>query len=329
MSGLARRATVLAATAASVVVLMTLALLAWLASLAGAGATPTACVPALASNGRVPAGLEPIFSAAAHRYGLGGEGAAILAGLVQTESDFGRNMSTSSAGAIGFAQFLPATWRAYGVDGDGDGSRDPYNPVDATFSAANYLRASGAPGDWHRALFAYNHSEQYVQTVLERARRLRSSADATDTCARPAAPTGNVYRVIGGGGIVPIPGFQGESIDIRLLRDIAHLVATYRLKITDGYARTGHATAGEHPLGLAIDAVPGPGGSWDDLDRLARLVEPVQGRPRPPFRWVGYDGDKNHGRGNHLHLSWSHSPTAPGQPPAEWVLVMIPPAAAR
>ncbi len=50
------------------------------------------------------------------------------------------------------------------------------------------------------------------------------------------------------------------------------------------------------------------------FDGAIRWAEPRQNRPRPPFRWVGYDGDYNHGRGNHLHLSWMHSAGRPGRP---------------
>jgi hypothetical protein len=120
---------------------------------------------------------------------------------------------------------------------------------------------------------------------------------------------------------VAIPGFRGERIDERLLADLAHLVRTYRVAVTDGYAPTGHKSAGEHPLGLAVDLVPGPGGTWDDIDRLAAWAEPEPDRPRPPFRWVGYTGDRDHGRGDHLHLSWQHGPAPGHRPPADWVLV--------
>ena len=47
--------------------------------------------------------------------------------------------------------------------------------------------------------------------------------------------------------------------------------------------------------------------SWAPITRLAHWAEPVQNQPRPPFRWVGYDGDAGHGCGNHLHLSWEHA----------------------
>jgi hypothetical protein len=106
------------------------------------------------------------------------------------------------------------------------------------------------------------------------------------------------------GGMVPIPGEPGESIHRSILADVMKLKSRYRLDITDGYATTGHAANGEHPLGLAIDAIPGKGGSWSMVDALAKWAEPTQGNPRKPFRWVGYNGDPNHGTGNHIHLSW-------------------------
>jgi tape measure domain-containing protein len=114
------------------------------------------------------------------------------------------------------------------------------------------------------------------------------------------------------GGIVPIPGEPGELISSTILSDVLALKRKYKLDITDGYAPTGHAAGGEHPLGLAIDAVPdfANGGSWDLVDALAKWAEPAQNNPRSPFRWVGYDGDAGHGRGNHIHLSWLHDAVA-------------------
>ena len=111
------------------------------------------------------------------------------------------------------------------------------------------------------------------------------------------------------GGIVPIPGSPGEFIHKSILKDVVYLRDKYKLHISDGYAPTGHAASGEHPKGLAIDAGPGPGGSWDIVDQLAHWAEPTQNAPRKPFRWVGYDGDHNHGRGNHIHLSWAAGQT--------------------
>ena len=120
----------------------------------------------------------------------------------------------------------------------------------------------------------------------------------------------------GGGEFVDLPDFPGEMIDARLLDDVEWLERRYKIFVTDGYATSGHAPNGEHPIGLALDIVPNKavGGSWKKITKLARWAEPKQNQPRPPFRWVGYNGDSGHGRGHHLHLSWMHSETKPKQP---------------
>jgi hypothetical protein len=76
-------------------------------------------------------------------------------------------------------QFMPATWAAYGVDADGDGQRDPADPDDAIHAAARYLEASGAPRDWYRAVFAYNHADWYVREVLSQADRYQGACTLT------------------------------------------------------------------------------------------------------------------------------------------------------
>jgi hypothetical protein len=115
---------------------------------------------------RVPPFLLPIYQAAGIQYGVRWE---ILAAINEIETDYGRNLNVSSAGALGWMQFMPATWRAYGVDANGDDKADPYNPVDAIFAAARYLRAAGADTDIRTAVFAYNHATWYVDSVLLRA----------------------------------------------------------------------------------------------------------------------------------------------------------------
>ena len=125
---------------------------------------------------------------------------------------------------------------------------------------------------------------------------------------------GRLRALSGGGRFVPVPGQPWAVVDRRILRDVLYLVRRYKLRLGDCFARTGHEPRGEHPLGLGCDIVPGPGGSWNLVDRLARWAEPRQNRPRWPWRWVGYNGDYNHGRGNHLHLSWNHTPGRPFRP---------------
>jgi hypothetical protein len=116
---------------------------------------------------RIPPFLLPIYQAAGTEYGIRWE---ILAAINEIETDYGRNLNVSSAGALGWMQFMPATWKQYGVDANGDGRKDPYNPVDAIFAAARYLKAAGGHDDLRRAIFAYNHADWYVDSVLMRAR---------------------------------------------------------------------------------------------------------------------------------------------------------------
>ena len=92
----------------------------------------------------------------------------LLAAVGQVESGHGRNGGPSSAGAVGPMQFLPATFRAFAVDGDADGRTDPLSPADSVFTAARYLCAGGAgsPSGVRGALFRYNHAQWYVDLVL-------------------------------------------------------------------------------------------------------------------------------------------------------------------
>ncbi|HWI08540.1 MAG TPA: lytic murein transglycosylase, partial [Solirubrobacteraceae bacterium] len=115
----------------------------------------------------IPPFLLAIYQAAGIQYGIPWE---VLAAINEIETDYGRNLNVSSAGALGWMQFMPSSWQAYGVDANEDGRKDPYNPVDAIFAAARYLKAAGADADLRRAIFAYNHADWYVEDVLRRAR---------------------------------------------------------------------------------------------------------------------------------------------------------------
>ena len=112
----------------------------------------------------------PTWKAAGRAFGLRW---SVLAAITQIESGHGCNMGPSSAGAIGWTQFMPATWKAWGMDADGDGKASPYNSADAVFSTARYLRATGAPRSYRKALFAYNHADWYVKKVLAAAKGFR------------------------------------------------------------------------------------------------------------------------------------------------------------
>jgi Transglycosylase SLT domain len=118
---------------------------------------------------RIPPFLLPIYQAAGTAYGIPWQ---VLAAINEVETDYGRDLSVSSAGAEGWMQFLPAEWEQYGVDANGDGFKDPYNPADAIFTAARYLRAAGGDRNIKTAVFSYNHSEAYVDSVMLRAQLL-------------------------------------------------------------------------------------------------------------------------------------------------------------
>jgi len=126
-------------------------------------------VSALAQREIPPVYLR-LYEAAAHRYGLDW---AILAGIGKVECDHGRDPdpscthkgATNAAGAGGPMQFIASTWATYGVDGDGDGRVDRWNPADAIYAAARYLHASGAPRNYKAAIYAYNRASWYFAEV--------------------------------------------------------------------------------------------------------------------------------------------------------------------
>ena len=120
----------------------------------------------------IPPFLLPIYQAAGAAYGIPWQA---LAAINEVETDYGTDLDTSSAGAIGWMQFLPSTWKRYGVDASGSGARDPYNAADAIFAAARYLAAAGGAHNLPGAIFAYNHSAR-VRQVGAAARRAAEPA---------------------------------------------------------------------------------------------------------------------------------------------------------
>jgi hypothetical protein len=109
--------------------------------------------------------LRRHYLVAHRRFGVGWH---VLAVVNFVESAFNKLRNTSTAGAQGPMQFLPSTWRAYGLGGN---VRDPH---DAILGAANYLHANGAPRNYRRALYRYNPSWSYVDAVLRYARLIRA-----------------------------------------------------------------------------------------------------------------------------------------------------------
>lgn len=142
------------------------------------------------------AGIPPeylrLFQAAGAHYGVPW---TVLAGIGKVECDDGQSPDPSCtkegavnyAGAGGPMQFLASTWATYGVSATGHGHPDRWNPADAIFSAARYLKANGAPQELQRAIFAYNHSQEYVGTVLRWAATYEQQATPVTAPASGAA----------------------------------------------------------------------------------------------------------------------------------------------
>jgi hypothetical protein len=119
----------------------------------------------------IPPLLLPVYQACGTQYGIPWE---VLAAINKVETDFGTDLGPSSAGAEGWMQFLPSTWATWGVDANGDGRKDPNNPVDAICAAARYLAAAGGAKEIFKAVLAYNHADWYAREVLSDAQNYES-----------------------------------------------------------------------------------------------------------------------------------------------------------
>jgi hypothetical protein len=143
----------------------------------------------------------------------------------------------------------------------------------------------------------------------------------------------------GDGHFVPVPDevphAEDAYVDNRIRDDLIWISKRYDIFVGEGFSGRlpngdvigchCHVADSDHKVGLGVDIYPvdwdghGCDRSWRPLTKLAHLVEPEQGQPVAPFAWVGYDGDENHGCGDHLHLSWIHdSKYKPGKP-SGWV----------
>jgi Transglycosylase SLT domain len=156
-----------------------------------------------------------LYEQAAQRYGLDW---AILAGIGKVECDHARDPDPSchregavnAAGAGGPMQFLASTWARYGVDGNGDGRADRWDPADAIDTAANYLAASGAPANYPHAIYLYNHAGWYVTEVESWADRYRGAASQPATAAGEASEGAGADTSLQGETSTPVRFIAGE-----------------------------------------------------------------------------------------------------------------------
>jgi murein DD-endopeptidase MepM/ murein hydrolase activator NlpD len=157
-----------------------------------------------------PSYLVPIYKAAGQRYDIPWQ---ILAAINAVETDYGRNLSVSSAGAIGWMQFMPATWSKYAVSVDGTSKPNPYNPRDAIFAAARLLAANGGTHDIRGAVFAYNHASWYVDAVIWRGQVI------SDWAAKDQPRNGTGYALPLDAKYLEQLGRTDEGVDIETAPD--------------------------------------------------------------------------------------------------------------
>jgi murein DD-endopeptidase MepM/ murein hydrolase activator NlpD len=223
---------------------------------------------------RIPLFLLPIYQAASTQYGVPWQ---ILAAINEVETDYGADLSVSTAGAVGWMQFMPETWLQYGVDAVNAGYADPYNPVDAIFAAARYLHAAGAAADLHAAILAYNHSEAYVESVLLRARLIASY------------PAGVIATLTGlTQGSLPVPGARlvaNPALAGSTSSATADSVPVASPRATAAQAVESSASASPPPVPGAVPA-PAPEVSAASAQRLANA-------PAPPSQLTGLVAAKN------------------------------------
>jgi hypothetical protein len=244
----------------------------------GAGETDDAGgygVSALA-RAEIPAEYLRLYLRAGARYGLDW---AVLAGIGRVECDHGRDPAPSctqegavnSAGAGGPMQFLASTWARYGVDADGEGPPDRWNAADAIFGAANYLRASGAPGNYREAIYTYNHAEWYVEEVEGWAAKYSASGMspvASEGGAGAGGPGGGGVEGDGEGAGVEGAGLEGaglEGADTRLASETTtpvRFVSGVRAVLAPG---DGHVALVPAGVPAAVQAMVVAGNELQDL----------------------------------------------------------------
>jgi murein DD-endopeptidase MepM/ murein hydrolase activator NlpD len=246
-----------------------------------------------------PTFLLPIYREAGSRYHVPW---TILAAINQIETDYGRDLSVSSAGAIGWMQFMPATWREWAVDADADGVPDPYSPRDAIFTAARYLAASGAATDLRAAIFAYNHADWYVTAVMLRA--------ATLDAATVSAPLQRGYSLPLDAPYMRELGRTDDGVDIEDAPDGA-LVYSITPGVVSAVAADPAGFGPDYPV---VEATSGPlTGQHIYYGHVARaLVQPGDHvTAGQPIAIIGHTGDAVSLGHGHIEIGFSDANGVP------------------
>jgi len=248
----------------------------------------------------IPPAYLRVYEAAGVRYELGWE---YLAAIGKIETDHGRstaagvrsgvNAAGCCAGPMQFSVIgSPSTWDSYGVDANRDGTSSPFDPADAIPAAASYLQASGAPADWDRAIFAYNHASWYVADVKHRAQLYRSAPTTTpDNLAGPGNPDAAALasnpNIAWAHRVAQLSDLRSGRVSPRLISLLALVAQRHQITITA--LASDHYPATNHEAGRAADIaiVDGDncyppkrsGGCWalaQQLDRLAGCLHPTE-----------------------------------------------------
>ena len=199
------------------------------------------------------------------------------------ETAHGRATATSTAGAQGLMQFMPATFAAYGVDGDGDGRASIRNDADSVFSAANYLTKSGVtkgPDGVRKALYAYNHATWYVNDVLHYAHAYGGGlvlGDPTSCAGGQANPN-----------LTPIPADQVAAL-LRWADQQAGEAYVFGANGPDAWDCSSFTQAAYRHIGLSMPRTAGAQRDWLAAGHGTR-IPPGQERPGDLIFWDSYLG---------------------------------------
>jgi hypothetical protein len=276
----------------------------------------------------IPRAYLSAYQAAGTRNELGWE---YLAAIGKIETDHGRSMAAGVRSGVNFAgccagpmQFLitgpgGGTWGAYGVDGNRDGRKDVYDLADAIPAAGRYLQASGAPGDWDRAIFAYNHASWYVADVKHQAQLYRGSPVAapgtlTGVGNPDAAAVASNPKITWAHPLPQLGDLRSGRVSPRLTSLLALVAQRHEITITalasDHYPGTNHEAGRAADIAIvdADNCYPPhkSGGCWtlaQELDRLSGCLHPTEliyyFDPGPsPDSFAKHDHD------DHIHVGY-------------------------
>jgi murein DD-endopeptidase MepM/ murein hydrolase activator NlpD len=247
-------------------------------------------------NGELPpSNLIPIYKAAGRRYHVPWQ---VLAAINGIETNYGRNLNTSSAGAVGWMQFMPATWTEYAVPVAGQAVPNPYDPRAAIFAAAHLLAANGGTQHLRNAIFAYNHASWYVDAVLWREQLI------TDWAAKDQ-PTGSLgYALPLASKYLSQLGRTDEGVDIETAPDGAPVYS-----ITTGVVTAvASDPTGFGPNYPVIRVTTGPvAGRYIYYGHVAASLVHVGQRVRAgePIAVMGHTGDAASLGHGHIEIGFS------------------------